>query len=112
MTTIFANVILLVVAGCFGPASLEKTWPTASENEAVKTKTLENQCDLKVCSYLAESEGFEPTVGGYPTTVFKTAAINRSANSPRISLSFASPPATFSASDQADFPEAASEAAS
>jgi hypothetical protein len=31
---------------------------------------------------MAERVGFEPTVGGYPTPVFKTGAFNRSATSP------------------------------
>ena len=34
----------------------------------------------------AEREGFEPTVGSSPTAVFKTAAINRSAISPRAKI--------------------------
>ena len=31
---------------------------------------------------MAEGVGFEPTVGGYPTTAFKAAALNRSATPP------------------------------
>ena len=31
---------------------------------------------------MAEEVGFEPTVRGYPTTVFKTAALSRSATPP------------------------------
>ena len=31
----------------------------------------------------AEEVGFEPTVRGYPTTVFKTAALSRSATPPK-----------------------------
>jgi hypothetical protein len=31
---------------------------------------------------VAERKGFEPLVGGYPTTVFETAAFDRSATSP------------------------------
>ena len=34
-------------------------------------------------SKLAEGVGFEPTVGEYPTTVFKTVAFNHSAIPPR-----------------------------
>jgi hypothetical protein len=32
---------------------------------------------------LAERQGFEPWEGGYPSTVFKTAAFDRSATSPQ-----------------------------
>ena len=32
---------------------------------------------------MAEGEGFEPSIGGYPMPVFKTGAFNRSATPPR-----------------------------
>lgn len=46
-------------------------------------------CMVGFCTFdsvLAEREGFEPTVGSSPTAVFKTAAINRSAISPRANI--------------------------
>jgi hypothetical protein len=33
---------------------------------------------------VAEKQGFEPWEGDYPSTVFKTAALNRSATSPNL----------------------------
>ena len=47
-------------------------------NSALKQKKLSKSAKL----FLAESEGFEPPVPR-GTTVFKTAAIDHSANSPR-----------------------------
>ena len=35
---------------------------------------------------MAEGVGFEPTVGGHPTTVFKTVAIGHSATLPPVAL--------------------------
>ncbi len=37
---------------------------------------------------MAEEVGFEPTVGGHPTTVFKTAALNHSATPPQGKINY------------------------
>lgn len=49
--------------------------------------------DMAISAKVAEGEGFEPPVG-LPTTVFKTAALNRSAIPPQIFGAFIEAPMT------------------
>ncbi len=52
------------------------------ESGAPSPPDTKNPAWQRGCSYLAEREGFEPPEGYKPSTVFKTAAFDRSATSP------------------------------
>src|SRR5207244_2192201 len=63
----------LRLGGCAGARAVERrSHPTGGE--------------ILACGELAERVGFEPTVG-FPTAVFKTAAIDHSATSPKVCAS-------------------------